>query len=398
MPPILDAIPIPSNRNNMKVGIVAGEKSGDYLGSELIKAIRGKYPNAEFVGLCGPLMQEQGATSLAEMEKISIMGVEGLLTGLPEIIRIRKRLYQHFIGDPPDVFIGIDAPDFNLGLERKIKKAGIPTVHYVSPTVWAWRGGRIKKIRHAVDLMLVLFPFEEQYYRQQGIEVKYVGHPLAKQVMDWQVAPGFRDAIAAPQDTLIALLPGSRMSEVSRLAPPMLAAAYRLAKARPELRFIIPTANQTIHHYLRDKLRVDTNIVGLIEGRSRDLLSVADLAILASGTAALEAALFAKPMVVMYKMAWLSIALYKRTVTVEHFSMPNHLTRPPMVPELLQDAATTDNLMQEVERLLDEPLYYQGMASALAKIAPELSADSGVIACAAIGQLIQSDRRMGARL
>ena len=376
----------------MKVGIVAGEKSGDYLGSELIKAIKVRYPNSEFVGLCGPLMQEQGATSLAEMEKISIMGLEGLFTALPEIIRIRRLLYKHFVADPPDVFIGIDVPDFNLGLERKLKANNIPTVHYVSPTVWAWRGGRIKKIERSINLMLTLFPFEQRFYQQHEIPVQCVGHPLARQVLDWKVEPGFRESFAGHDQTLIAILPGSRMSEVTRLAPAMLEAAKTLAEKRPELRFVIPTANQKIHRFLVEELKVDTSLVRLVEGRSRDVLCISDLAILASGTAALEAGLFATPMVVMYKMAWLTIALYKHTVTVEHFSMPNHLTDPPAVPELIQDSATAENLIVEVERLLDSPEHYQSMQSTLAEIAPALSQDSGNLACDAIVQMLEQTK------
>jgi lipid-A-disaccharide synthase len=376
----------------MKVGIVAGEKSGDYLGGELIKAIKARYPNSEFVGLCGPLMQEQGAISLAEMEKISIMGLEGLFTGLPEILRIRRLLYKHFVADPPDVFIGIDVPDFNLGLERKLKAHNILTVHYVSPTVWAWRGGRIKKIARSIDLMLTLFPFEQRFYQQHEVPVKCVGHPLARQILDWTVEPGLRESFASSDQTLIAILPGSRMSEVTRLAPAMLEAAKALAEKRPLLRFVIPTANLKIHQFLVEEMKIDTHLVKLVDGRSRDVLCISDLAILASGTAALEAGLFATPMVVMYKMAWLTIALYKHTVTVEHFCMPNHLTDPPVVSELIQDRATAENLIMEVELLLDSPQHYQAMQSALAEIAPALNQDSGGLACDAIVQMLEQTK------
>ena len=372
----------------MKFGIVAGEKSGDYLGSELIKAIRLEHPDAEFAGLCGPLMQQEGALSLAEMDKISIFGLEGLFSSVVEILAIRKRLYRYFIDSPPDVFIGIDVPDFNLRLERKLKLKGIPTVHYVSPTVWAWRGGRIHKIRRSINLMLTLFPFEEDYYLQHKTPVKFVGHPLARQVMNWQVGAGFREQFAGPGQKLIALLPGSRMSEVTRLAPQMLEAAERLCKSRPELRFVIPVANEKIQRYLVDKLKINQAIVDIIDGRSRDLMCVADMVILASGTAALEAALFAKPMVVMYRISALSSLVFKRSITVEHYSMPNHLTNPPAVPELIQERATADNLIMEAERLLDDPDYFNSMHLALSEIAPMLSVNTGKIASAAILQLV----------
>ncbi|MFT6033348.1 MAG: lipid-A-disaccharide synthase, partial [Arenicella sp.] len=179
----------------MKIGIVAGETSGDYLGSELIKAFKVRYPDAEFVGLAGPLMKQQGAVSLAEMDKISIMGIAGALKGVFEIFSIRKKIQDYMFQWRPDVFIGIDVPDFNLRLEINLKQAGIPTVHYVSPTVWAWRGKRITKIKRAIDLMLTLFPFEEVFYQQRNTPVKYVGHPLAKQVLSWHVSDDARKAI-----------------------------------------------------------------------------------------------------------------------------------------------------------------------------------------------------------
>jgi len=373
----------------MKVGIVAGEKSGDYLGAELIKAFKRVHPNAEFVGLCGPLMQEQGARTLAEMDKISIMGLAGVITGLPSILSIRRKLYRHFIADPPDFFIGIDVPDFNLGLELKLKKQGIPTVHYVSPTVWAWRPKRVKKIRKAINLMLTLFPFEEQFYKKHQTPVKYVGHPFASQILNWPVDTALRASLLGPREKLIAILPGSRMSEVSRLAPEMLKAAYHLRQQRPELSFVIPAANEKISNYLLNELNIDQTIVQLVDGRSRDIMCISDLVILASGTAALEAALFAKPMVVMYKMDRLTVFLFKHTVQVKHFSMPNHLTDPPIVAELIQHEATAENLIEQVERLLDDASHYEKSRAALAEIAPALSADSGKLACDAILEMVR---------
>jgi lipid-A-disaccharide synthase len=372
----------------MKVGIVAGEKSGDYLGSELIKAIRARHPTAEFIGLCGPLMQEQGAVSLAQMDKISIMGFEGLLGSLREILGIRKKIRNTMLEWRPDVFIGIDVPDFNLALEIKLKKAGIPTVHYVSPTVWAWRGGRIKKIKRAVNLMLTLFPFEETFYQQHDTPVKYVGHPLAKPILQWQVPESFRQQNVKSKKRVVAILPGSRMSEVSRLAPIMFEAATQLSVRYPNLHFLLPTANQKIRHYLQTELQADTTPVKLIDGHSRDVLALSDVAILASGTAALEAALFGKPMVVMYKVSKLTEMIASRTMVVDHYSMPNHLTSPPAVKELIQEEATVKNLLAEVGRLLDDEQYYQTMQMALAQIAPTLNENSGELACLAIEELL----------
>ena len=373
----------------MKIGIVAGEKSGDYLGAELIRSFKSRYPDAEFVGLCGPLMQEQGGVTLAEMDKISIMGIVGALKGLFDILSIRRTIRRHMLEWRPDVFIGIDVPDFNLGLEIKLKEAGIPTVHYVSPTVWAWRGKRIKKIKRAVNLMLTLFPFEADFYRRNDTPVSYVGHPLAQPIQEWQVDEAFRSEVYKPDHKLIAVLPGSRMSEVSRLAPVMLEAAVQLTKSFPELQFVIPAANEKLHRYL-DQLVAETNApVTITDGRSRDVLAMCHLAVLASGTAALEAGLFAKPMVVMYKVAKIEEWYAARTMVVKHFSMPNHLTDPPAVRELIQEDASVQNLCAEVSRLLEDQEYYQSMQSALARIAPNLNEDSGELACDAIEALIR---------
>ena len=373
----------------MKIGIVAGEKSGDYLGSELIKAFKLRYPEAEFVGLAGPLMQAQGASSLAEMDKISIMGVAGALKGLFSILSIRKNIRQYMLEWQPDVFIGIDVPDFNLRLEIQLKEAGIPTVHYVSPTVWAWRGKRIVKIKRAVDLMLTLFPFEKTFYERHNTSVKYVGHPLAKQVLDWKVSASAKQAVSLKRGRLlIAILPGSRMSEVSRLAPIMLNACRELNQRYPDLQFVIPAASEKLQNYLVAELANNVAPVDVILGHSRDVLALSHLTVLASGTAALEAALFAKPMVVMYKVDKFNEWYASRTMEVEHFSMPNHLIKPPIVTELIQDNATSENMVREVSKLIDSPEAYQSMQSSLATLAPMLSEDSGELVCDAIEVLL----------
>ncbi len=373
----------------MKVGIVAGEKSGDYLGSELIKAIKRRYPDAEFVGLAGPLMQEQGAVSLADMDKISIMGIVGVAKGIFEILGIRKTVRQHMLNWRPDVFIGIDVPDFNLSLEIKLKEAGIPTVHYVSPTVWAWRGKRIHKIKRAINLMLTLFPFEEAFYQKHNTPVKYVGHPLAKSVLSWQVSDDARTAIGYRADKrLIAMLPGSRMSDVSRLAPIMLKTATELSQRYDDLAFVIPAANEKLYRYMVDSLNSENTPVNVVLGHSRDVLALSYAAILASGTAALEAALFARPMVVMYKVSKLEELYAARTMEVDHFSMPNHLITPPIIPELIQTNATVENAVRELTRLLGDEDQYANVQASLATIAPSLSEESGELACDAIEALL----------
>ena len=372
----------------MKIGIVAGEKSGDFLASQLIKALRQHYPDAKFVGLCGPLMQAEGAQTLAEMDKISIFGLEGLFGSIREILAIRKKLFDYFSAEPPAVFIGVDVPDFNLRLEQKLKQKGIPTVHYVSPTVWAWRSGRVKKIRRAVNLMLTLFPFEERFYQQHQVPVKFVGHAMANDALSWSVPAGFRESLLGGGETLIAMLPGSRTSEVSRLAPEMIEGAEQMLTTRPGLRFVIPAANKKILLWLQQQYPNLNPAIRIINGQSRDLLACCDCAVLASGTAALEAALFAKPMVVMYKVARLSALVFGHTIRVQHFSMPNHLTSRPVVPELIQAEATSQNMQTELARLLDDRAYFSSMRDELATIAPMLSGDSSAIAAAAIAELI----------
>jgi len=372
----------------MKIGIVAGEKSGDYLGSEFIKSMRARYPDAEFVGLAGPLMIEQGASSLAQMDKISIFGLEGLFSSVREILAIRNKLFKHFVEWQPDVFVGIDVPDFNLRLERKLKQNGIPIVHYVSPTVWAWRGGRINNIRKSVDLMLVMFPFEKDYYRKQNTPVKYVGHTLAQQIADWRIDKNLLNSIAVKGKKIIALLPGSRMSEVSRLANPMLEGAQALAQRFDDIKFVIPAANPKIKRYLEQHFETNASSIQIIDGHARDVLASCELAVLASGTAALEAALFSKPMVVMYKVSWLSAFVFGRTITVSHYSMPNHLTKPPAVKELIQGDATKQNLIAEVSRLLEDKPYFEQMQRALSEIRPMLTANSGELVCDAIDDLL----------
>ena len=338
-------------------------------------------------------MQQQGAVSLAEMEKISIMGVAGVLKSLFELIAIRRTIKKKMLAWRPDVFIGIDVPDFNLGLEVQLKAAGIPTVHYVSPTVWAWRGHRIHKIRRAVNLMLTLFPFEETYYKKQNIAVKFVGHPLAKQVLDWQPELKLKDQLDLKSSKrLVALLPGSRMSEVSRLAPIMIEAARRLQAQRSDVQFVIPAANSKLKVYLESLLFEDTINIDVVEGHSRDILSLCYCAVLASGTAALEAAMFAKPMVVMYKVAKFNEWYAARTMQVEHFSMPNHLLSPPPIPELIQENATVENTVLELQKLLDQPDYYAELEGQLSTIAPSLNLDTGALASAAILALAEKTK------
>ncbi len=372
-----------------KIAIVAGEKSGDYLGSEIVRELKQRHPQAEFVGLAGPLMQAQGVRSLAEMEKISIMGFDGLFSGILEILSIRRLLKRTLREWQPDVFIGIDVPDFNLNLERHLKDHGIPVVHCVSPTVWAWRGGRIKKIKASIHKMLTLFPFEETFYRKHQTPVLCIGHPLARQVSAWQSPQEFLELCPKLKTRRIAILPGSRMSEVTRLADTMFAGAGVLAQQFQDVEFVIPAATPKLAEYVRGLDAYDASIMRIVEGYSRDVLSSSDVAILASGTAALEAALFAKPMVVMYQVSKLTAWHAGRTMQVDHYSMPNHLTSPPAVREFVQEEANVENLVAEVSKLLNDPHYYKTMHTALAAVAPELNKDFGALGAKAVEDVVE---------
>jgi lipid-A-disaccharide synthase len=341
----------------VRVAIVAGEASGDMLGAALIRALNERFPNLEFHGIAGPKMMAEGARSLYPMEALSVRGYVEVLRSLREILAIRRGLARELLERPPDLFIGIDAPDFNLGLEAKLKAAGIPTVHYVSPSVWAWRRERIPAIGRAVDRVLVLFPFEEPMYREAGIPASYVGHPLADAM---PLAPDHaeaREQLRMPSSAVpIALLPGSRVSELELHADLIIDAAREIHRQRPETRFFVPlTTRETREHfesrlYAREAQELPLQI---LFGHARLALHAADAAIVASGTATLEAALARCPMVITYRLSPLTYRLVKRKALLPYFGLPNILAGEFIVPELLQEDATPANLAQAVGNWLD---------------------------------------------
>ena len=338
----------------LRVALVAGEASGDILGSGLMQAIKARHPDAEFIGVGGARMEAEGLKSYFPMERLAVMGLVEVLGRLSELIGRRRQLARDLIAAKPDVFIGIDAPDFNLGLELKLRRAGIKTVHYVSPSVWAWRQKRVLKIREACDLMLTLFPFEAQFYDAHQVPVRFVGHPLADAIPQQADRAAARDALDLPQDgPVVALMPGSRGGEVARLGELFLDAAIRLRSLRPGVRFLLPCATPERREQLEQMLAGRDLPLTLLNGRSHEALAACDAVLIASGTATLEALLYKRPMVVAYRVAPLTYRILKRLVKSPYISLPNLLAERLLVPELIQDAATPEALAQTVAPLID---------------------------------------------
>jgi lipid-A-disaccharide synthase len=326
----------------LRVGIVAGESSGDQLGAALIAALRARVSGVEFFGVAGPKMIAAGCEAWAAAEELAVMGLTEVLPHLPRILRLRAALIGRFLAHPPDVFVGIDAPTFNLGVAKRLKERGIRTVQYVAPQVWAWREGRARKIGRACDLVLCLLPFETAFYSRHGVRAVFVGHPLADQIPLEVDREGARAALGLEADaTVIALLPGSRVGEIERLGADFLRAAAWLAGRRPQLRFIAPMATARAREaFERKQAEVqDAPQILLLEGRAQQALAACDAAIVASGTATLETLLSRRPMVVAYRLGAVTAFLLRglRLVKVPYFSQPNLLVGRPLVPELLQE-------------------------------------------------------------
>jgi len=385
------AMGLPAGQS-VRIGIVAGEISGDLLGARLIRALKRHLPQAQFEGIGGPEMTAAGCRSLFPMERLSVLGLTEILGRYLELRRLRRQLIAHFLANPPDVFIGVDSPGFNLGIEERLRAAGIPTVHYVSPQVWAWRTWRVRKIRRAVDRILVLFPFEEGFYARHDVEATFVGHPLADEIRGDDDPRPHRDRLKLDLDRpTVALLPGSRVSELKALADLFVETAQWLHQRHPDLQFIIPFVNRRTRLLFEDAIKRhqawDLPIVRY-HGHSREVMAAADVILLASGTATLEALLLKRLMVVTYRVSTVSYWLMRAFSHINLYAMPNNLAGRHLVPELLQDDAVPESLGKTVERYLARPLYAREALQSFESLAAKLRGNASERAAQAVLEML----------
>ena len=379
--------------NRLVIALVAGEASGDQLGGALIEAIKQDHPHARFVGVGGPRMAGAGMECWWPADELAVMGLFEVLHHLPRLLRLRKALTRRIIETRPDLLVGIDAPDFNLGLERRVRSAGIKTAHYVSPTVWAWRQGRVRTIKASAETVMCLFPFEPAFYAEHGVPALYTGHPTADEI------PLESDAVAARSrlglegsGPWVALLPGSRLGEVSRLATPLIESAKILSERFPGIQFLAPMANGPARECFEQALREQEHLaIHLVDGQSRTAMAAADVVACASGTAALEAMLVNRPMVVTYKLSALTYftARALRLFRNRFFSLPNLLAGEALVPELLQKDATPQGIATEVSRWLTEPEQVKRLQTRFNELHNALKRDAARSAASCVTALIE---------
>jgi lipid-A-disaccharide synthase len=372
------------------VGIVAGETSGDALAATLIHAVRARCPNVRFAGIAGPRMEAAGCDAWYPLEKLAVRGFVEVVAHLPELLRIRRELRSRLLGAGIPLFVGVDAPDFNLGLERRLKRNGVRTVHFVSPSVWAWRRERLRTIGESVNRMLVLFPFETPLYREAGIPVTYVGHPMAQDAATHATRRETRDVLRIrPAAPVFALLPGSRMSEIEMHAGLVLDTAAWLHEARGDVQFLVPFATRATRDAFEGAMHRTGHAnlpVTLLYGHAEDALRAADVAVVASGTATLEAALARCPHVIFYRVSALTAWMVARKLLLPYVGLPNVLAGRFVVPEFLQTQATPHNLAQAALNLFDDTVTRRRLEALFAGFANELRADTGGLAGEAVAQ------------
>ncbi|WP_444999820.1 lipid-A-disaccharide synthase [Halomonas mongoliensis] len=385
----------PAPRAVKRVYLVAGELSGDILGAGLMRALKARHPGVEFRGIGGPRMIAEGIDSRFPLETLSVMGLVEVLRHLPGLIRVRRALRADALAWRPDIMVGIDAPDFNLGLERQLREAGLTTAHYVSPSVWAWRQGRVKGIARSVDAMLTFLPFEAAFYARHSVPVAFVGHPLADELPLENDRAATRAELGLPAEgEVLALLPGSRANEIRFLGETFLAAAEKLCAARPGLQLLVPAATPRRREELAALLADRPGLEGrltLLDGRAREAMVASDAVLLASGTAALEAMLCHRPMLVAYRMAPATHWLARRLVKTEWISLPNLIARETLVPELIQEAASPEAIADRLGALLDDAPGRAALEARFAAMHERLQRDASRRACDAIEALVAGE-------
>lgn len=389
----------PAPTRPMRVALVAGEASGDLLGAGLVEQLRQRWPDAEFAGVGGDAMRGAGMRTWYDASELAVMGLAEVLRHLPRLLRLRRELRQRLLDWQPDVFVGIDAPDFNLGVERWLKQRGVRTVHYVSPSVWAWREKRAEKIGLSADRVLCLFPMEPPIYRSHGVDARFVGHPLADEMPLEPDRTAARDELGLDRNRpLLAVLPGSRVGEIERLGHEFLAAAARVLAAEPALQVVAPMANAharaAFERVLADHPDADTlrPALQVIDGRARTLMIASDVILLASGTATLEAMLAKRPMVVGYKVAGLTYRLVKGLgmLKVDHYALPNVLAGEPLVPELMQHDCTPGKLADALLHWLRDPVAVAALRPRFLALHQALRRDASAQAADAVVELVQT--------
>jgi lipid-A-disaccharide synthase len=386
-----------SANRDLRIAMVAGEASGDLLGSHLFSALKKRFPRLQGFGVGGPRMTTAGFDAWYPMESMAVRGYVEVLRSLPRLLRMRRDLRRRILADPPDLFIGIDSPDFNLDLEVALRRRGVATVQYVIPQVWAWRGERIHKVRRAADKVLVLFPFEVQICEQAGIPVAYVGHPLADELPEVPDRPAARDQLRIPRDAqLVALLPGSRQSEVRQHAELLIATATLIAAQEPNVQFLVPLVSRETRLIFEGALyrqHAENLPLTILFGHAQDAMTAADAVLVASGTATLEAALLKCAMVITYTVPPASAWLMKRKGGyIPYIGLPNILAGEFVVPELLQDDATPENLAQAVVNVLNDKLVRSRLEARFLQIHRELKQDTATRAVEAILPLLSGRR------